>query len=282
VPSNLFCFGLGYVAQRLSQHLSDWDITGTSRTATNLIPFSGGSAIDGQFFQRYNAFLISIPPHEQGDQVLSLHKDLFLTHKDSIRWIGYLSTTSVYGDHNGDYVDETTPPKPSYPRAQQRLLAENQWLDLYRHWGLPIHIFRLSGIYGPKRNVLQTITAGQGRIITKPDHVFSRIHVDDICQVLCHSLATPKPGQIYNLADDEPASSADVMAYGYSLLHQPQPEPIPFDQAGLSPMALEFYQDNKRINNAKIKEELGIMLHYPKYKDGLKKCWQEDYGAKAD
>ncbi len=279
---NLFCFGFGYVAQRMSSYLRGWEIAGTSRTHPDHIPFTGHCPIDEQIFNQHTSFLISIPPDMHGDCVLRHHRDLFVKYRHTISWIGYLSATSVYGDHQGAYVDETSHPHPSSKRGEIRLWAEQQWLELYQQEGLPVHIFRLSGIYGPQRNVLQTITQGRGLLIDKPNHVFSRIHVDDICQVLQRSLLNPAPGSIYNVADDTPTSSAEVMAYGYQLLNLTAPTPIPFDQADLTPMAREFYQDHKRINNAKIKEELGIILYYPSYREGLEHCWQEDYGSKED
>lgn len=275
VMTNLFCFGFGYVAQRLTGYLKEWTVEGTSRQNPNHLLFTGQAPLDEAILKNYNSFLISIPPTENGDIVLQQHKDFFLRHKDQIHWIGYLSATSVYGDHQGNWVDEKSPTHPSSTSGRNRLLAEQQWLDLYKKAGLPIHIMRLSGIYGPERNVLTAIMRGNAPIIYKKDHVFSRIHVDDICQVLHSSLTTPNPGSIYNLADDEPASSADVMIYGYGLLNKTPPALIPFDQAQLSPMALDFYSDHKRINNSKIKEELGIILHYPHYRDGLKSCWHE-------
>jgi nucleoside-diphosphate-sugar epimerase len=277
---NLLCFGYGYVAQRFHHYFPDYNIQGTSRYRSDCLKFSEQSPIPEDLFQRYRYFLISIPPDPQNDVVLRHHRNSFLAHKHQIQWIGYLSATSVYGDYQENWVTENAALSPQTRHGQARLRAESQWLEFYQQTNLPIHIFRLSGIYGPQRNVLKTINNGQGQIIHKPNHVFSRIHVDDICQVIDKSMHNPNPGSIYNVADDGPASSADVMTWGYRLLNRHPPLPIPVEDANLSPQHYDFYRESKKINNHKIKQELGIILHYPSYKEGLKHCLLEDYGQK--
>jgi nucleoside-diphosphate-sugar epimerase len=166
-------------------------------------------------------------------------------------------------------VDESSELRPSGVRGRRRLAAEAAWLDLWRTRNVPVHLFRLAGIYGPGRNPFDALRAGAARRIDKPDHAFSRIHVDDIAQVLMASIARPRPGAVYNVCDDEPAASADVIAHAAALLDRPMPPLVPFDAAELSSMARSFYDDNKRVSNALIKRELGIALRYPNYRDGL-------------
>lgn len=187
-------------------------------------------------------------------------------------WIGYLSATSVYGDHQGAYVDEDSPTAPTSPRGLSRLACEHAWLELGRTHKCPVHIFRLSGIYGPGRNALSSILTSQPQLIDSPNHAFSRIHVDDICQTLIASMQNPQPTAIYNLADDLPAASAEVYEYGYHLLGRTAPARVQLQDADLSPMAQEFYRDSKRIDNQRIKEMLNITLLYPTYKEGLCQC----------
>jgi nucleoside-diphosphate-sugar epimerase len=186
-----------------------------------------------------------------------------------LRWIGYLSTTGVYGDRAGGWVDEEAPLIPTGERGRRRVAAEARWLDLVRRHGSLVHIFRLAGIYGPGRNALDTVRAGRAQRIVKPGQIFSRIHVADIAQVLRASMAKPEPGAIYNVCDDDPAPPADVVAFACDLLGVPCPPPVPFDEAKLSQMALSFYADSKRVSNRRIKEELGVRLLYPSYRDGL-------------
>jgi len=181
-------------------------------------------------------------------------------------WVGYLSTTGVYGNHDGGWVDEDTPLTPSTKRGQWRKQAEEDWQSIP---GLPLHIFRLAGIYGPGRGPFAKLRNGTARRVIKDNQVFSRIHVDDIAQVLAASIAAPNPGAIYNLCDDDPAPPQDVIAYAAELLNMPIPPAVPFDQADLSPMARSFYGDSKRVRNDRMKSELGITLKYPTYRAAL-------------
>ena len=185
-----------------------------------------------------------------------------------LRWLGYLSTTGVYGDRGGGWVDESDARLPSGVRGRRRVAAEDGWLALHRDRGLPVHVFRLAGIYGPGRNALATVRAGTARRVDKPGQVFSRIHVDDIVAVLRASMARPAPGAVYNVADDDPAPPQDVVAYAAELLGVAPPPLVPFAEAALSPMARSFYDDSKRVRNDRIKRELGVRLAYPDYPRG--------------
>jgi nucleoside-diphosphate-sugar epimerase len=280
--ARLFCFGLGYSALALSRALraEGWDIAGTCRSEERLSALAG-LGIASWIFERGHPLpdaraalarsthlLISIPPDSEGDPALDLHRR-DIAACDSLAWIGYLSTTGVYGDRNGGWVDEESELRPSGERGRRRVSAEAGWLDLSRESGLPVHIFRLAGIYGPGRSAFDSLREGRAQRIDKPGQVFSRIHVDDIVQVLRASMSRPRPGGVYNLCDDDPASPAEVIAYAAELLGIAPPPLVPFAQARLSAMALSFYDDNKRVRNRRIKEELGVRLDYPDYRAGL-------------
>jgi nucleoside-diphosphate-sugar epimerase len=186
-----------------------------------------------------------------------------------IGWIGYLSTTGVYGDCGGRWIDETAPARPQSEASRRRLSAEREWLRIGAETGRSTQIFRLSGIYGPGRNALAKLRSGKAHRIVKPGHVFNRIHVDDIVATLLASMDRPRAGAHYNLADDEPAPPQDVVAFAASLLGCEPPPEIVFEDASLGPVAARFYGENKRIANRLIKEELGVKLAYPTYRDGL-------------
>jgi nucleoside-diphosphate-sugar epimerase len=204
-----------------------------------------------------------VPPDEAGDPVLGRHAgDLAQLAPD---WVGYLSTTGVYGDRAGGWVDETAALAPVGERGRRRIAAEAGWHAL----GLKLHVFRLAGIYGPGRSALDTVRAGTARRIVKPGQWFSRIHVEDLAAVLAASIARPNPGAVYNVCDDEPAPPQDVIEHACRLLGRAPPPAIPFDQAVLSPMARSFYDESKRVSNARIKTELGVRLRYPDYRAGL-------------
>jgi nucleoside-diphosphate-sugar epimerase len=190
-------------------------------------------------------------------------------HADHISWLGYLSTTGVYGDTGGAWVDEESPLLPDTERGKRRLEAETKWLSLYRCAGLPVHIFRLAGIYGPGRNQLVSVLDGTAKRIVKPGQVFGRVHVEDIAGVLEASINHPCPGRAYNVCDDEPCPPQEVVSFAAQLLGKPVPPEIPFERAELLPMARSFYADSKRVSNARIKTELGYKLLYPNYRSGL-------------
>lgn len=214
--------------------------------------------------------LVTIPPDARGDIVLR-HFDFIGC---TLRWVGYLSATSVYGDHQGAWVREDSALNAISPRGRHRLLAESQWLGYQaKHPLLPLHIFRLSGIYGPGRSVLEGIRSGVVQRIDKPGHVFSRIHIEDIVQILKVSINHPQPGEIYNLADDQPAAMAEVIAFGCHMLGVEVPPLTSFEEANLSINLREFYAEHKRVDNHKIKDALGVRLIYPTYKEGLLHCY---------
>ncbi len=211
--------------------------------------------------------LSSIGPNAQGDPVLAQLGAEIVAAAPDLQWVGYLSTTAVYGDRNGAWVDEAAAVAPTSERGTWRAMAEAQWQQIPE---LPLHIFRLAGIYGPGRGPFAKLMAGKARRIVKPGQVFSRIHVADIAQALLASIDAPNTGGIYNLCDDDPAPPQDVLGYAAALLGLPIPAEVPFDEAGMTPMARSFYGENKRVRNTLIKEELGVELLYPSYRDGLR------------
>jgi nucleoside-diphosphate-sugar epimerase len=272
---HLLCFGLGYSARALAARVSGmgWRVSGTGRdperkTANDCRRFDREHPLQQEAFADVTHILVSVPPDQHGDPVLDCHRADIAALPD-LRWLGYLSTTGVYGDRGGGWVDETSELRPSGERGRRRAAAEAGWLDLRRESGVPVHIFRLAGIYGPGRSPFEALRAGAAKRIDKPGQAFSRIHVEDLAEVLLASIARPRPGGVYNVCDDAPAPSADVVAHAAALLGLPPPPLVPFDEAGLSPMARSFYDDNKRVSNALIKQELGIMLRYPDYRAGL-------------
>lgn len=265
---HLFCFGLGYSARALARRLraQGWTITGTSRMGDDgTLAFDGSTPLPAKSLDGVTHLLVSVPPGQAGDPVLDAHADDLRRWASQIRWAGYLSTTGVYGDRHGDWVDETSPLAPTTERGQRRLAAETRW----RETGLPLHIFRLAGIYGPGRNQLASLRDGTAKRIVKPGQIFSRIHVEDIAGVLEASIARPDPGRAYNVCDDEPCPPQEVVAFAAELLNRPPPPEIAFDDADLSPMAKSFYAESKRVSNARIKQELGYRLIYPTYREGL-------------
>jgi nucleoside-diphosphate-sugar epimerase len=275
--SHLLCFGFGFSARTLSARLKalGWKISATSRTPEGIVKISdsGGTGylFDGRFEIPKDAshVLLSAPPGDHGDPVLQLFAGQLKAHAKQFDWVGYLSTTGVYGDRGGDWVDEDSPLEPSTTRGQRRLAAEQDWLKLHGDDGLPVHLFRLAGIYGPGSNQLITVKNGTAKRIIKPGQIFSRIHVEDIAGVLESSMARPNPGRAYNVCDDEPCPPQDVVAYAATLLGMPLPPEIPYEGAALSPMARSFYAESKRVSNARIKDELGYRLVYPNYRAGL-------------
>lgn len=280
---HLFCFGLGYSVQNFAASLAaeEWRVSGTVRSAEARDKLAGRGwdvhLYDGaqplqdapQLLSDATHLIDSAPPGPDGDPVLRHHQH-DIAQLSTLEWVGYLSTTGVYGDRGGDWVDEDSDLTPTGPRGQRRVDAEDAWLKLWRDHGLPVHLFRLAGIYGPGRSAIDTVQQGRARRIVKPGQVFSRIHVDDIAATLAASFARPNPGQAYNLCDDEAAPPQDVITYACELLGVDAPEEIPFDAAELSEMARSFYRDSKRVTNARIKEELGVRLAWPNYRDGLR------------
>jgi len=276
---NLLSFGHGFSARALAPILlkRDWRITGTTRsadkagaiTATGVTPMIFPGDDPGPALARATHLLISAGPDDGTDPTLAVARDAIARAAPHLLWVGYLSTTGVYGDHGGGWVDEDTALTPSTRRGVARVAAETAWQDLARDTGLPLHIFRLAGIYGPGRGPFAKVRAGTARRIVKPGQVFSRIHVDDIAQVLAASIDRPNPGAVYNLCDDDPAPPEDVIAHAADLLGVPRPPAIAFDDADMTPMARSFYAESKRVRNDRIKSELGVKLIHPTYRDGL-------------
>ena len=215
--------------------------------------------------------LVSIPPdaaHAAAGDVVLARLATAIASAHHIVWLGYLSTTGVYGDRAGAWVDETSERRPGNARSRARAAAEDAWLALWRDRGVPVHVFRLSGIYGPGRSAIDQLRAGTAKRIEKPGQIFSRIHVDDIAGVLDASTAHPRPGAIYNAADDLPAPAHEVVAHAAALLGVPAPPLEGYDPERLSPMAREFYAETRRVRNERIKRELGVVLRYPDHKIG--------------
>ncbi len=273
MTQTLLSLGHGYSAQSLARILlpQGWRIIGTTRGNTAALQDTGvqpllwpGEDI-GPALAVATHLLTSIAPDAAGDPVLAHHAEQIAAAKH-LKWVGYLSTTGVYGDHDGGWVDESTPLTPSTKRGQMRVQAEAQWQAL----DLPLHIFRLAGIYGPGRGPFAKVRDGSARRIIKPGQVFSRIHVDDIAQVLAASIARPNPGAIYNVCDDDPAPPEDVIAHAATLLGLPLPPAQNWDTAEMTPMARSFYAESKRVRNDRIKAELGVNLIHPDYRSGLR------------
>ncbi|MBT8460528.1 MAG: SDR family oxidoreductase [Boseongicola sp.] len=273
MEKTLLSIGHGYSAKALARRLlpKGWQIIGTTRSAEKAATLAAsgveplvwpGNALP---LSSVSHVLTSVSPSSEGDPALMAHTQEF-TKARHLKWAGYLSTTGVYGDHGGGWVDEENPLAPSTERGVARVSAEAAWADL----GLPLHIFRLAGIYGPGRGPFSKVRSGSARRIIKEGQVFSRTHVDDIAQVLEASIEQPNPGRVYNVCDDDPAPPQDVIAYAAELLGLPVPKAIAFEDAELSPMARSFYAESKRVSNARIKHELGIELIYPDYRAGLK------------
>ena len=277
----LFNFGHGYVATALAAALAPagFAIAGTHRSAAQVAAlaeqghdayrFDGTQAVSPEALEGVTHLLLSVPPDDDGDPVLRYHRAAIGALAGRLRWAGYLSTTGVYGDRAGGLVDETSALEPVGARGRRRVAAEAAWLAMAREFGLPVHVFRLAGIYGPGRNQLAAIRDGTARRIVKPGQLFSRIHVDDIVGILRASMARPRPGAVYNVCDDEAAPPQDVVAHAARLLGRQPPPEIPFEAAALTPMAQSFFAESKRVSNRLVKDELGYRFRYPTYREGL-------------
>jgi len=282
--SRLFCFGLGYTALALADVLvaEGFQIAGTTRAiekaeklagrGIDVSIFDGAAPLATEALMGVTHLLVSVPPDSGGDVVLRHHRAALAglaAGNPRLQWVGVLSTTGVYGDRGGAWVDEGADLKPTSARTRHRAEAERQWLELCEQAGVPAHIFRLAGIYGPGRSVLDQLRAGSAKRIIAPGHFFSRIHIVDIVGILAASMDAPNPGAVYNLCDDEPAAPAEVTEFAAGLLGLPPPPAQRLEDADLSAMAWSFWADNKRVRNTRIKEELGVTLKYPNYRAGL-------------
>lgn len=287
----LFCLGFGYCAEALARHLSvaEWYVGGTARGSEKVrqlsekgldaVLWDGGppSELLSQKLLDATHILVSVPPDEHGDPAFAATADI-IRGAAHLQWLGYLSTTGVYGDTEGKAVDETAPVNPSGERGRRRVEAEKEWLSLLADNNVPSHVFRLPGIYGPDRSVFDQIRRRQAKRIDRPGHAFSRIHVDDVALVVAASMHQPAPGEIYNVCDDEAAPPAEVTEYACNLMGVEPPPVEDFEIAKLrmSPMALSFWNDNRRISNRKIHETLGVTLRHPDYRSGLQAIFLEE------
>ncbi|WP_339952030.1 SDR family oxidoreductase [uncultured Albimonas sp.] len=275
----LLSLGHGYSARRLARDLlaEGWRVIGTTRSEqkAETIRAEGAEALVwpaddadlAPLLAQASHLLISAGPDAEGDPVLRAAGAQIAAAKPA--WVGYLSTTGVYGDRGGAWIDESSPRTPSSRRGAWRVAAEDAWLGLHASAGLPVHVFRLAGIYGPGRGPFEKVRQGAARRVIKEGQVFSRIHVDDIAATLRASMARPNPGAAYNVNDDLPAPPEDVIAHAAELLGLPIPPAVPFEEAEMTPMARSFYSESKRTSNARIREELGVELAFPSYREGL-------------
>ena len=278
----VFCFGFGQVAKHfvkkiISQNLT-LEFSVTSRQETHKEVFEGLSFTSYKFendkfdeninlkIKEADYILVSVPPISGEDIVIKNFKDSLKAVK--AKWITYLSATSVYGDHNGEWVDEKSETKPSTWNGKNRLKAENDWQVFSKGNDLPLQIFRLSGIYSKQNNILKRLKTGQAKIIKKQKHFFSRVHVEDIANILFASLKKFKTNEIFNISDDRPASQEEVAVYGSSLLKINKPDPLKIEDLEEG-MLKDFYKESKKVDNKKIKNFFNYQLIYPSYKEGL-------------
>jgi nucleoside-diphosphate-sugar epimerase len=290
---NLFCFGLGYSAQHFIKAYGDRfeTIAGTARSHY-AVERLGDPRVAGYMFDAERAdpdipgaltkadvLIISIPPDASLDPALAKFGRVLAQLPQRLK-IVYLSTIGIYGDRQGEWLDETRVPAPKLPRSIARLRAEKAWQALAKDHRKTIQIFRLTGIYGPGRNALVQLKAGTAQRVIKQDQVFNRIHVADIATAIAASLAYGGGSDVWNIADDEPAPPQDVIAYAAKLMGIAPPPEEDFATAALSPMARGFYEENKRVANAKMKAELGVSLAYPTYREGLKALWDAGEGRR--
>lgn len=277
--------GYGYTARYFAKLLNKarFNVFGTKRNLSignqsnneiNLLEFTHKNVLT--ILEQCSSFLISIAPDPNGiDPFLVEFKKTLLEHRSTIKWIGYLSSTGVYGNYEGRWVDEQSVSNHVNERNSNRLHVEQQWLALFREYNIPVHVFRLASIYGPNRNVIEKILAGKDYSIVKKGEYFSRVHVDDIAALLYQSLQHPTPGEIFNVCDDYPAPSDEVDRYAASILQMGELKLVDYKEAQLSPMARSFYDNNRRVSNQKIKKQLSYQFQYPCYKLGLQKILKQ-------
>jgi nucleoside-diphosphate-sugar epimerase len=285
MTATLLSLGHGYSARALAARLlpQGWRVLGTHRdparaaeiAASGVTPVLWDKPALEAALAEATHLLVSPAPLAEGDPSLALLREAITRRAAALDWVGYLSTTGVYGDHQGAWVDESAPLAPSTARGAARVAAEEDWRTIP---GLPLHIFRLAGIYGPGRGPFEKVRRGTARRIVKPGQVFSRIHVADIARVLEASIRRPAPGTAYNVCDDDPAPPQDVIAHAARLLGLPLPPEVAFEEAEMSAMARSFYAESKRVSNARIKQELGVTLAYPDYRSGLAALLAEEGG----
>jgi nucleoside-diphosphate-sugar epimerase len=277
----IILFGYGYTAQRLARVLAAEGVAvaATARSAESAAAIERdgfrpvrwtAAGLERDLVMTADAALISTPPGAAGCPTLAAAGDAFAARARDLRWVGYLSSNGVYGDHGGAVVDEDCELRARTPRARARVAAEAEWAAHAAEWAYPLAIFRLPGIYGPGRSALDAARQGRAQRVFKKGQVFNRMHVDDIAGALKKSFDRPDAGDLFNLADDEPAPPEAVVAFACELLGVPPPPLVPIEEADLSEMARSFYEDNKRIDNARMKSALGAQLRHPTYREGLR------------
>ena len=280
----VFCFGFGQVAKyfvkKIIKEKQVLELNVSSRKKTHSFTFEGidlnsfefsEKKIDKNIYlkiQDADFILVSIPPINDEDIVLKNLKEVI--KKTKTKWITYLSATSVYGNHDGAWVNENSETKPKSISGIKRLQAENQWLKFSNENKLPLQIFRLSGIYSVENNILKRLLSGQAKIVKKENHFFSRIHVEDIANLLFYSMKKFKSNQIYNVSDDKPASQEEIASYGSKLLKVKSPVFLELDSLE-DGMLKDFYKDSKKVDNQKVKDFFNYQFTYPTYKEGLNK-----------
>ncbi len=283
IEANLILFGLGYTGTAIAAGAAalGWRVTATSRNPSGrsapsgvaLISFADAAAV----LAETTHVVQTAAPDEHGDPALARYS-VEISRSPRLRWAGYLSTTGVYGDRDGDWVDEDTPVAPTVPRAQRRVAAENAWVAALP--GRPVDLFRVAGIYGPGRSAFDDLRSGQARRVLKPGHLFGRIHRDDIATAVLAAMqqARPPGPRVLNLADDEPAASADVTAEAARLLDMEPPPLIPFAEAvgSMSAMGRSFWNENRRVRSEKTQAQLGLRWQYPTYREGLRAILQQE------
>ncbi len=288
---HLFCFGLGFTASKLCEALraDGWQTSGTVRSMRRrrqirahhdkvhlFSPTKPLSSLE-EVLTDVTHLLVSVRPlapeetlTNMLDPILNLHADDLLNHADSLQWVGYLSSTVVYGDHSGKWVDESSELRTKQDRGLRRIEAERRWLTLWKEFGLPVHVFRLSGIYAAGRSAIDSVKSGKATLIDKPGHFTSRVHVEDIVQVLRASMAQPAPGSIYNVADDLPCEQREPLEFAADLLGQPKPPTLAFEDLEDGSFRRSFMIENRRVRNDAIKEQLGVTLKYPTFREGIR------------
>lgn len=288
--SRLLCLGYGYTARAFAKmkRAEGWRIAGTTTSPEKAEAMTENNVeahlwrdegFDPSCLGDVDALLISTPPGEEGCPSFIAASQAIAKRAKQFRWIGYLSTNGVYGDHDGAWVDETSELRAASPRARRRIDAEKNWEALAAQHDLPLIVFRLPGIYGPGRSAIDTVREGKAKRIYKEGQVFSRMHVEDIAAALNASMEKPRLHSLYNLADDEPAPPQDVIEYACKLLGVEPPPLIPLEEADLSPMAKSFYADNKRVSNQRLKDALDLDLRHPSYREGLDAIFASEKGA---
>lgn len=288
---HLLAFGCGYSAQRLAKRLlsEGWTVSGTTRSETGAtllksarispLIWDGTAPLAAEAFKGVTHILISVPPGAEGDLCLGQHRAA-LAASDSLEWVGILSTTGVYGDSGGAWITEDFPPAPLTEANERRLEMEQGWLAFRADHDIAVQVFRLPGIYGPERSPFARLRAGTARRIIKEGQVFNRVHVDDIVQACRLGIVRPNAGPVFHIADGMPAPTDEVLAEAAEIADLPLPEVVEIEEAGLSPIALRFYAECKRLDISRARTQLGFEPIYANYREGLQAIYAEErHGA---